>query len=354
MLRRDITHAGYGLPWSFKFTPTSVFPEVASPPASGVGIDPMVFNEITPHAISVRTAGATSGHPGTDYMVLKSALLPLPADNSSAGRWGYLEYAVTPAGVPASYIKRVNDTATDLRNGDIKDSMVVLATTVDSNGAISKQLLNTVASTDPATFSFQITDSNFVAPAAFQPSDPSSSYVVYGISPVDSLKMPYNRADYYVLRPADTDAFKIPISCNPGTGILFKAVASHGSGYQTPYPLLNCVGDMKVAYSLAPPATNPGGDTYISAASSTLAPDAMRSQVRSIMVSILTHEGKKDMNYSYPTATVVVAPTDPSSGIPMASVGTTWTNAQMTDKFGADWKHYRWKVYTISVTPKNL
>jgi hypothetical protein len=350
MLRRDIAHAGYGLPTSYLNTPATAFPEVTGPPAAATGVNATSFNEIVPHAVACGTAGVGATNPGTDYLVIKSALLPHKGANTTAGRWGYLNYSTTPAGEGASEVKTFGEAERDLRPNDY---VMVLANSLTAEKQQVKELLNTGTGTTSSTFSFKITGFPFIAPTEFQPKDRNRNYIVYGISSV-APRMPYNRADYYVSRPPAGDPnFKIPSSCNPGTGILFKAVADHSGGYTTPYPLLNCVGDMKVALTLD--QNDNGNLSYFPPNSpdiATLSLQDLRAQIRSIMVFILTHEGKKDPTYSYPRDTLFVGPE--INGTKLESVGKVWSDTELRAQFGSDWKNYRWKVYTLIVTPTNM
>src|SRR6185369_9315031 len=74
---------------------------------------------------------------------------------------------------------------------------------------------------------------------AFAPSEtltkPDGSVVyaymnyIYGIDDNSDLRMPFNRADFYVRNPIGA-AIKLPLRCAPNTGILFKAIIGQGNG----------------------------------------------------------------------------------------------------------------------------
>jgi hypothetical protein len=67
-----------------------------------------------------------------------------------------------------------------------------------------------------------------------------------------------------------------------------------------------------------------------------------------VRVYILAQQGKKDPSYSFPDKEILVGEERYSS------LGHTWKQDDLLAKFGADWIHYRWKLYTIVVQPKNL
>jgi hypothetical protein len=101
---------------------------------------------------------------------------------------------------------------------------------------------------------------------------------------------------------------------------------------------------------------NDGTLTYIDdSVITTLTADQIRAQIKNVTVYVLTHEGKKDRNFSYPpldaTNAVCVARL---TGSTCSSTGRVWTQANMATIFGTDWKQYRWKVYSFTVNLQNL
>ena len=135
----------------------------------------------------------------------------------------------------------------------------------------------------------------------------------------------------------------MPQRCAPGTGILFKSVVGHATGTLTDYPLLDCVADFQVVYSLD--RNNNGSIEETSAAGlATLSAADIRNQLKNIQVYILTHEGKKDTSYTYPNNTIGVGP---GTGL-ISGSGRTF------GLYSSSQKNYRWKVYRITVSPKNL
>jgi prepilin-type N-terminal cleavage/methylation domain-containing protein len=359
MLRTDLGHAGFALPWSLHvdpgLPPTFKFSEVSTNPANVAGLTASDYNEAIPRAIVSDTP--SSG--GPDYLVIKSALLAL--DSTTTGRWGFANYYYNTAiSANANFIGTTNDSTIDLQ-GNV-DRVITIRSAFSSTGTQTKELMMASATdfsyTVPGNYSLTTVSS------VYQPTDPTDTLIVYGISD-RTLAMPYNRADYYI----DFNAAK-PSSCNPNTGILFKAVAGQNGKYTGKngepliYPLLNCVGDMRVVYHLDMNVDgNPG--TYASTNGNSLSssegasqsdiqdavgksltpkPDKLRQQLKDVTVYILAHEGQKDLNYTYPATTILVG--DRTTG-----VGVTRT---LSDFGQDDWMHYRWKVYKIPVSLKNL
>jgi prepilin-type N-terminal cleavage/methylation domain-containing protein len=352
MMRADIAQAGFGLPWSYGTLP--VFPaEVTGPPAAGL-LDSTVFTSLddcptnSSHPVTAPwpVLSATGGN-GIDYLVVKSSVGGL---NPTSRRWNFVQYS--SSGTSKSYLKTRGDTSTDLVPAD---QVVTLGETFSPSGVATKQL---VVGTGGA-FSYAV-PATLIPPSDYQPVDPTQIFVAYGING-SNVRMPYNRQDYYVNLAAAK-----PKSCNPGTGVLFKGVADQQGGYKN-YPLLDCVGDLQIVYDrdvngdgtnivLTDESVLTGLRNYSTGGGIPLTVDQMRSQVKNVRVYLLSHDGKKDPNFSYPdfdaSYSVCVAPFDGTSC--SGTVGRRWTAAQMQTAFGTDWRHYRWKVYSFVVNLKNL
>lgn len=350
MLRSDLEHAGFGLFWSFPsgYVSPGNYAEVSNSPVQGV--DSTLFNDAVPRAVQVRLTpagnkiigGASNTNPETAYLVIKSTRVAL---HDTAKKWAYVDYH--PAG--ASEIRSWVGTADNFVTGE---TVITLNNTFTTAGAPNKILAMT--STNSWYYAMPGTPPVQPSDIAFKPGDASQLFVAYGVNPPNSiLRMPYNRADYFIRRPAPNDAnYKIPESCNPGTGILFKGGVRQADGKIVEYPLLNCVGDLQVEVELgdatnATATTFSPGESFTSDAS--VDASAIRDQLKNVYVYILAQEGKKDPGYSYPNNAIQVG--DPARP---ASSGKHRDSAWMSDKFGTDWRNYRWKVYTIAVHPKNL
>lgn len=379
ILRTDIAAAGCDLPWGFDNPPayTEVaagnFPtSPASFTAANASFTAGTFDSLRDNSpnppravVSSRVSITGSTYTGSDYLVLKSALLAL--DNQSIGKWGFVNYSSN--GVSNfSYIKRASDPEADLSNsrGGVADRVVYLQSTFDPAGNQNKilKVAPSGAFYDTVQTNYRPTLDNF------KPADATQIIYAYAVGNNNTLNMPYNRADFYI----DFNAAK-PASCNPQTGTLYKAVAGQngnytGSGTKLLYPLLNCVGDFKVLYYLDMNGDGNPGTYYMdvdpavaadftfgtneSATLGTIqatlqAPDLLRQRLKTIIIYILAHEGQKDTGFNYPHP-------DPNNVITIGDFGArkVWSAAQLSAAFGADWFNYRWKVYYIAVNMPNL
>lgn len=353
VLRADLDAAGFGLPWSFSGTITPAYyteSQVVATQAyvNGTGIDPSStdFNDApagVPRAIL--TKAATSGvRTGVDYLVIKSTA---SAMNTTAKQWSYLTYSSATVG---GKIKQWGTSADNLASGagGTYARVISINTTFTTTGSVDRQLV-----VKNGSYSYRVT--GVVAPADFSPGDPSQTFNVYGIQSEtgalpanEPLRMPFNRADYFVYRKTTNPG--IPQRCAPGTGSLYKAPILHEAGsstggYNGPYPLVDCVLDLQVVFVLD--VDNNGNLSYTDSLAGKSAAE-IRQQLKQVKAYILAQEGQKDRGFTYPSSSIVVAPAG------MATLGHTWTDSTLTDTVGPDWKNYRWKVYEISVQPKNL
>lgn len=318
MLRVDLEHAGYGLPWVTNFV--ADFAEVQTAAGSPApGIDSKRFND-TNNASSdsnkvpraIQAAASTTN--GRDYLAIKSMLAGM---NDTTKKWAFVDGTGG-----TSKIKPWG--SNDFVNGE----QVI---TIDSR---TKRLIGTAAD-----FSYPITASDMTPLPAFQPQQDTNAFVVYGVTPSTTPTVPYNRVDYYVKRPAA--ASDMPTRCAPGTGILYKAVMNHDGGLLTPeYPLLECVADMQVVFNVAADGVN-GVDVDQSGLVG-LSAKEIRQQLKMIKIYIVAHEGGKDSGFSYANQNLVVGEGNGRTLDLNALVGS------------ADYKHYRWKTYKLVVVPKNI
>lgn len=341
ILRADLDAAGFGLPWSFsrsiaagKYVESNV--DSTHYAVNGTGIDPSTDFNDAPSGIprALMTKASTQG---PDYLVIKSTAVGM---GGSAKHWSYVNYSST-----SGIIKSWATSADNLANGD---HVISLNTTFTTAGEAQRQL---VVKSDGTSYSFRM--SGGTAPTDFSPPDPSQSFILYGIvkdaSSDDKLRMPFNRADYFVYRPTTTD--KIAARCAPGTGNLYKAPILHEAGdstggYSKLYPLLDCVLDMQVVF--VRDEFNNGVLSYIDSLAGLPTAKEIREQVKMVKVYILAQEGQKDKSFTYPAASIVTGPLD------MPSLGKTWSSDDMEAKVGSDWKNYRWRVYEVAVQPRNL
>lgn len=321
LLRSDIAVAGAGLPWGGynNDSQTSVPPnyqEVSNAPNFPVnGVDSASFNDETNKPPRAIWTANNTGFNGSDYLVIKSAAVGMSATGRKFGE--------------IDNLGNINNDAAGFVNGE---RLILLRGVFSSTGDMQDRQL--------------VMDSNnkffttFPSFAGFIPNGDLESYAVIGIDPDTDLRMPFNRADYYIRRPTN-----VPDSCAPGTGILYKNPVNQANGAVpliNEKPLLDCVADLQVIYSL-----NSGlhvDDPNNIPNTGDLA-KGIRDNVTELRVYILAQEGKKDPSYTFPT--------NPNGQIVVGEF-----NAGRTFDFAAngitDWQNYHWKIYTIVVALKNL
>jgi len=311
ILRQDIEHAGYGVPWFFQSAIN--YNEAASAPASNYNDSPGNL----PRAV---LSGNNIGSNGSDYLVIKSMNV---ARNDASQMWTTLK-------APAPYVRTWTPASENLA---ATDNVIILfpgATDLNSRTLV----VNGGA--------FSTTYSNVTA-APWVPTDLTDTRLIYGVDPDTVLRMPFNRSDYFIEVEPNID---VPDRCAPNTGVLVKTVVRHNDGGFDFMPLLDCVADMQVVYQRD---TNDDGiiDNTTDVISVGLTAQQIRNQVKEVRVYILSHEGQRDVNYTFPNSTIPIPdPSDPGFGL-----GSTFN---LSSSIGTGWQNYRWKVYTIVVNPSNL
>lgn len=307
ILRRDIESAGYGLAWDG----LAAYAESAE--------NPFEFNDApqgAPRAILSQDSVATYAHPneifnGSDYLVIKAVNV---ARNDACEKCTTLRQGnVVREWTPPS------------ENLESSDRVIVLSPRDQTKRPL---IVNGGA--------FWTTYNNL---ADFAPTGENETYLVYGInsSGSNSPRRPFNRADYYIAAPAN-----MPSRCAPNTGILYKATMNHNEqGTLNPQPLVDCVADMQVIFGLDNDEDGdfePGvsADGY-SASLIGLTAQRIRTVVKEVRVYILTHEGRKDPNYTHPETTMKIGEFGLGHDFDLG------TNV-----------NYRWKVYQLTVNPHNL
>jgi len=319
LLRADLEHAGFGLPWEF---PVGVTPAPYSEPA----LLPDTPN--VPRAVNSQDNSASSMN-NSDYLTIRATNVAI---NESSQKWGWL-------GRNAAHgvlIETLSDEAFDGTGVDA-DRVIVIRPAV-SPGAFHRLVLNGTAYFTKPT----VADLTPYAPPE-TPNDPNGErYLVYSLGTTDPRR-PFNRTDYYI------NNTNVPAHCAPNTGVLEKATLNQGDDNFTTMPIVDCVADFQVVYYLD--TDNDGGSDTIANANGLngLTAKQIREQVKSIRCYILTHEGGVDQTYRHPNANINVGD--------LAEDGVTLQAGRAFDlnaTIGATWPNYRWKVYGLAVTPRNL
>ncbi len=351
MLRHDLQQGGYGL-----FTETSPvsYSEAVAAPANGynetAGTNPprafVGGNNLATAAES--SSGATYNIlAGTDYLAIKGTSV---ARSKPSQKWTHLLYVAGTGGVPNSW-------PSDAENLVSNDRVVMLRRQITP-------LTNTLSLVpDGSDFYFAFSQVGFE-----RYSTNTSQYIIYGIDKTGiTPRMPFNRTDYFVARPAAS----VPPLCAQGAGVLYKTVVNQADGKLTYYPILDCVADMQVVYGwdlmdgLTPGQdgtvdtwTTPDGTSFsCSGAACTLQdpddasklyaqnavtkPATIRNALKIVKVYILAQNGRRDPGYTSPSP-ILVGNADESS------------LTRNYDIAAAGWSNYRWKLYRVVVRPKNL
>lgn len=349
MMRHDLQQGGFGLftensPVAYAEAaddPADTYNEVSStnPPRAFVGGNKLDPDDETSSGVTYTFLE------DTDYLSIKGTSAAI---SRSAQKWNYLQYVAGTGGVPNSWPSADE-------NFNDNERVVLLRRTIT---ATANRL---TIQPDAGKFYFPYSNTGF------QQYSSSASFVMYGLSDASvTPRMPFNRTDYFVARPAD-DA-SVPNVCAPDIGILYKAIVDQASGNLVYYPILDCVADMQLVYGwdlmsgtsigqdgLVDTWMTPDGTEYhcsgaacgitvpANYARNALSDAAMiRNGLKVVKVFILAQNGRLDPNYTSPaTINLWELPDVPSS------LGRTYS-------LTADMMHYRWKVYRMSVRPKNL
>lgn len=328
LLRVDLEHAGYGLPWSFQSN-------IAYIEATA---NPFNLNDApgnSPRSILSRDS-ATFGGPnsifdGSDYLVVKSTVV---AGNNTAQRW--------------SYISRNQDGTTTLRIWGSEDLVSGTDRVIVVNPKASETALRqlVVSGAYFTTYSTPF-DTNFT------PLRPLETYLIYGVDTAN-LGMPFNRADYFIRRFNAVGNVIAPQRCAQSTGVLEKVPVDQVNGQLTNFmPLLDCVADMQVAFGVD--TTNPTDgtiDCYTNNLANVLAPvDAqnVRERVKEVRIYVLAHEGQYDSFFTFGTNPIAVGENNPLNCGADPILGQNFNLTPIPN-----WQNYRWKVYTLVVKPENL
>jgi len=367
ILRSDLEHAGFGLPWYFP-DDTITYTEATVSPAKDHGFNDSSGNPPRPVIAgeNFNFTGSVNGNlsitgivhgtdTGSDYLVIKSTVV---SGTNTSQKWTYIINENEPKP------RTLGNSTYDLV--PVNDRVIVLRPKV-SDTRLHELVM------DGTNFFTQYSANAF--PANYSPTKPAETYLIYGVAP-SALKRPFNRADYFVGIP-DT----LPQRCATGTGILYKVVLSQADGTfptATTVPLLDCVADMQVVFGLDMDQdgiigtySNADGSTVVDATNITgqtegkTAGDVQniltahgdladyRSALQEVRVYILAHEGQKDPNYTYPYSTVIVGPTDPNDPASPYLATQVGRSFDFTKSGITDWQKYRWKLYSIVVKLKN-
>jgi len=341
LLRADIEQAGFGLPWNMNGITYNEAANDANTPLW----DDTAYNDASnpPRGIVV---GGGVGLNGSDVLVLKATNI---ATNTAANKWTYITNTAAGNNIQIWGSAQEDLIATDM------------VTVLSPYSLGQPRVLSVAGGNFPkaTTFLTASTDVNYLpAPSSFE------STLIYGIASVPNppplvpltLRMPFNRADYYIRTPG---AAALPARCAPNTGILYKGVINHADGNHTELPLLDCVLDMRVVVVLdtgtgAAPLLTPfqGGALGVKIPAGSTSAQTTRDQAREIRVYIVAQEGQRDQGFTYNNPANKV-------GGPVPCAATLDDQICINDSGGViaitvPDRNYRWKLYTLVSTPYNL
>jgi prepilin-type N-terminal cleavage/methylation domain-containing protein len=307
LLRQDLGKAGYGLPWNGLTSYTE---------ATG---NPYNLNDASnpPRGIVSKNDG---GWNNTDYLVIKAANV---ATNTACNKWTFL----SPDNVSTLWTS-----STPTSDNFVNTDRVIILTPGSPSAEDTARTLVT-----SGAFFAQSGSTSALASAM------TSTGIVYGIDPNTDLRMPFNRADFYVKQPTTG----MPQRCAAGTGILYKAIVNQSDGNLTEMPLFDCVADMQVIYRYDPTGSGVLQNTNDIQTSTAWTAQVIRDQVKEVRVYILAHEGQRDTNFTYPASPPTCVGCD-------STVGSSLGRSSFNFSGITNWQNYRWKIYTLVVKLDNL
>ncbi len=319
IMRYDIEMGGYGLPRAY-FPPALdiVYTEAIS--TTTYGTDPSLLNDAPSNEpLTYRFSDNTGGN-GSDVLAVKSLAVAL---TNVSEKWTFVYYDGT------NWVYRLwNDPRYDFKN---------------TERVIFVSAINKVLQT--AGGNWQFTLNNWPVHDSVNMPTPGSidiAFIMYGVDSTSNLRMPFNRVDYFLYRPATN----FPSRCNPNTYTLYRAVINQATGARDIQPLLDCVADLQLAFGLDTNADNMV-DSWTTSAIPTTA-DLLQQQLKELKVFMLVQEGQFDPDFTFVT--------NPTNQMLIGDSSITVKTFDFTSpvNFGADYVHYRWKLYKMVAKPLNL
>lgn len=327
LMRRDVENAGYGLFWDWREGTAIAYNEVD--PADTVAgplsdVTGTTFNP--PRALVI---GDNTAWKGSDRLAVKAVNVTM---SERTDKWTYFKSDNQP------YLW--NPPTENLLDTDL----VVV---------ISPEMVKDKLGSRDARILVPLTNGQFSATVAnrsqFNARRQEFSFMFVvdpNVNNKPALKMPFNRADFYI-----NSSPSLPANCAQGTGILYKAVVSQeGPGFNAPLPLLDCVADMQVAV-----VSDDNSDGTAETIHQGAAPDAMAAwdakatrNIREVQIYILAQEGMRDSTYDHPRPIERVGAPPPPAAL------TVGRDFDFAANGIPDWRRYRWKLYTLVLKPMNL
>jgi prepilin-type N-terminal cleavage/methylation domain-containing protein len=295
-MERDIAMAGYGL-----------------------------ADDYSPCTFAPTAVSATDGNP--DILTLMGTALG--SLSRGAQSWSY----ITSDDISPPTFKTWGDAREDIQGGD----RIIY---IEPN---TKSLLTSGGCPDPTAWRFTYTP---------PPSSPTTvrGNLVYGLynysAGITEATQPYYAVRYYI------GSGTSPSTCAGGTNSLLRAESRTSAAPSSGDPVLDCVRDLQVAFGLD---TNDDGDIDCwdnggtRTATYTDIRD-FRKRLKQVRVYMLVQIGRRD-----PDREVYTAGVDDTFRVGDASLvacdgGTVGWDVTLT----AEQRWYRWRVVSLSITPRNL
>lgn len=372
LLRRDVVHAGVGLPWVLP--PGTTYTESTDTPQDSYNDDDIGGISVAPRAIiAVNGDSGTSppvGVTDSDYLVIKSTAIADVIQPGGAGT-PFVENPAVDRWTTLYSDGKVRSWGSADRDPADTDQVIVLQPTA-TTGAF---LLGVDGGGDFAA----VFDTAGAGLAGFAPTAVNQAYYVFGVnSDSGAVNMPFNRADYYI---SNTN---VPSRCAASTGVLVKRVLNQDGTFGDPLPLLDCVADFQIALgvdnlvnrvSQRNCLTNPM-DAHMSSATlfpAVTPPDGptVRASFKEVRLYVLVQEGAKDQTYKFSnfvSGTLVrVGEENPTDCDPGGTSNCKCTVGTDDDVLGhdfdlatvgatspPDYMQYRWRVYRMVIKPEGL
>ena len=329
LLRIDLEHAGFGLPWQFP-TPPNPYSE-----PGGAVLGPLADAPNNPPRalISIDAAPAANSLNNADYLVIK-------ATNVTRGNTGQKWGQVSSNSVQ-SMINAPNQPVDPTLQINNNDRLIVLRP-INGSGELRQLVMN------GANYIAQTNNAGTTMTAGFAPdatpNDPDGErFLVYGLNDDAQISRPFNRADYYI------NNANIPEHCAPNTGVLVKATLNQANNNFGILPIMDCVADFQIVYYLDTDGDGGWDQRAEADGLDGLTAAQIRDRLKSIRFFVLTHEGRVDRDYTHPNVNVNVGEvTDNGNALLAGRV------FDLNAFIGGDWANYRWKVESMAITPKNL
>lgn len=360
MFRHDLQQAGLGLfteppPVGYTYLEADVAPAVAYNDAASHVPRPLVFgNNLDAGAIGQVAGDDTRTYNvvnGTDYLVIKATTV---GNDKASQKWTYLKKEGTTIS-----LHTWPSNAENFETANTQERLVLLKRTF-SNPPRTTIEPNTADNTlwfkrnSPAFDNYTSQGDGIFTVYGF--------YKFPGTQDENKVRFPFNRADYFVARPAT-----MPGMCAPNTGVLYKATVNHADGKLKYNPILDCVADMQVVlgwdldldgnvetWSNADGSVTSPASTAVATALSQAANDAtstatpnIRNSLKVVKIYLIVQNGGRDLSYTSPT-TIPIGDVGEMSLIRPGDGPTavyTLANTML---------NYRWKEYRLVVRPKNL